>query len=61
MTRKNKASVFGAFVLFLLTCLKEYWGSVSPNAKDFVSKLLVVDTKKRLTAEQALEHPWLKP
>lgn len=39
----------------------EYWGSISNNAKDFISKLLVVDTKKRLTAQQALEHPWLKP
>lgn len=39
----------------------EYWGSISSNAKDFISKLLVVDTKKRLTAQQALDHPWLKP
>ena len=27
---------------------------------DFVSKLLLVDVKKRMTADQALEHPWLK-
>jgi serine/threonine protein kinase len=39
----------------------EYWGNISANAKDFVSKLLVVDTKVRMTAEQALAHPWLKP
>eukprot|EP00388_Colpodella_angusta_P007921 GDKJ01022004.1.p1 GENE.GDKJ01022004.1~~GDKJ01022004.1.p1 ORF type:complete len:613 (-),score=160.07 GDKJ01022004.1:1791-3629(-) len=35
------------------------WESVSPLAKDFVSKLLVVDPQNRLTAQQALEHPWL--
>jgi serine/threonine protein kinase len=28
-------------------------------AKDFITKLLVVDPKKRMTAKQALEHPWL--
>lgn len=27
--------------------------------QDFISKLLVVDTDKRLTAEQAKDHPWL--
>jgi len=39
----------------------EYWGNISKNAKDLISQLLVVDTKKRLTAEQALLHPWLQP
>ena len=38
---------------------QEYWEKVSPTAKDFVRKLLVVDPAKRLTAYQALEHPWL--
>ena len=38
----------------------EYWANISKNAKDFISHLLVVDTKKRFTAEQALQHPWLQ-
>ena len=29
------------------------------SAKDLIRKLLVVNPKKRLTAEQALQHPWL--
>ncbi len=33
--------------------------TVSAEAKDLVSKLLVVDPSKRLTAAQALEHPWI--
>jgi len=38
----------------------EYWGKVSNDAKDFISKLLVVDPKKRMTSQAALVHPWLK-
>jgi calcium-dependent protein kinase len=32
---------------------------VSAQAKDLVNRLLVADYKERLTARQALEHPWL--
>eukprot|EP01031_Cornospumella_fuschlensis_P035081 gene35081-42489_t len=36
-----------------------YWTSISPLAKDLVSKLLVVDPKARLTASAVLNHPWM--
>lgn len=36
-----------------------YWDDISENAKDLINKLLVVDPKKRLTAEQALDHKWI--
>ncbi len=32
---------------------------ISHLAKDFISGMLVKDVKKRLTAEQALAHPWM--
>jgi serine/threonine protein kinase len=32
---------------------------VSPAVKDFIKKLLVLAPGERLTAEQALKHPWL--
>jgi len=35
------------------------WDDVTATAKDFVSKLLVVNPAERLTAEQALKHPWI--
>lgn len=38
----------------------EYWEGISPQAKDFIKKLLVVDPSQRLTAEQALHHVWLQ-
>jgi len=38
---------------------EEYWGSVTKDAKDFINKLLVVETSDRMSAVQALKHPWL--
>ncbi|XP_020631890.1 calcium/calmodulin-dependent protein kinase type IV-like [Orbicella faveolata] len=37
-----------------------WWDEVSENAKDLVSKLIVLDPKKRLTAKQALDHPFVQ-
>ncbi|XP_031475866.1 calcium-dependent protein kinase 28-like [Nymphaea colorata] len=36
------------------------WPSISSAAKDFVKKLLVKDPHVRLTASQALSHPWVR-
>ncbi|KAH0470668.1 hypothetical protein IEQ34_000391 [Dendrobium chrysotoxum] len=36
------------------------WPSISTSAKDFVQKLLVKDPRARLTAAQALSHPWVR-
>ncbi|XP_062091319.1 CDPK-related kinase 3 isoform X2 [Humulus lupulus] len=36
------------------------WPSVSQEAKDFVKRLLHKDYRKRMTAVQALTHPWLR-
>lgn len=33
---------------------------ISPEAKELVSELIVLDPKKRLTAEEALGHQWFK-
>eukprot|EP01102_Stenamoeba_stenopodia_P006323 TRINITY_DN1732_c0_g5_i1.p1 TRINITY_DN1732_c0_g5~~TRINITY_DN1732_c0_g5_i1.p1 ORF type:complete len:487 (-),score=81.42 TRINITY_DN1732_c0_g5_i1:24-1484(-) len=38
----------------------ETWSNKSATAVDFIKKLLVFDPDQRLTADQALEHPWLK-
>ena len=35
------------------------WMSVSQQAKDFINHLLVMQPEGRLTAEQALMHPWM--
>ncbi|CAI0544712.1 unnamed protein product [Linum tenue] len=36
------------------------WPSVSAEAKDFVKRLLNKDHRKRMTAAQALSHPWIR-
>lgn len=39
---------------------QERWGNISEEAKSFTKNLLQVDPKKRLTAEGALEHPFIR-
>ncbi|PVH65543.1 hypothetical protein PAHAL_1G021800 [Panicum hallii] len=39
---------------------KRPWSSISPGAKDFVKRLLVKNPRARLTAAQALSHPWVR-
>lgn len=35
------------------------WRAISPEAKDLISHLVMVDPSQRLTVEQALQHPWI--
>ncbi|XP_062439755.1 death-associated protein kinase 2 isoform X4 [Rhea pennata] len=38
---------------------EEFFSNTSDLAKDFIRKLLVKDTRKRLTIQEALSHPWI--
>lgn len=38
-----------------------YFSMTSSMAKDFIQKLLVKDPNDRMTAEECLLHPWIKP
>jgi serine/threonine protein kinase len=35
------------------------WKNVSKEAKDLIKKLLTYDPAERISAEQALKHPWI--
>ena len=37
----------------------EYWGDVSTDAKDLISSLLTTDPRRRLSAVEALNNPWI--
>lgn len=37
----------------------EYWNHISQDAKDFINRCLVVDPKRRLTADAAELHPFI--
>lgn len=36
----------------------EPWTDISEEAKDLISKILVVDPEKRLTVDECLDHHW---
>ncbi|XP_066557901.1 death-associated protein kinase 2 isoform X2 [Amia ocellicauda] len=40
---------------------EEFFSRTSELAKSFISQLLEKDTRKRLTIQDALNHPWIKP
>ncbi|PON35048.1 Serine/threonine protein kinase [Parasponia andersonii] len=39
---------------------REPWPQISESAKSLVRKMLEPDPRKRLTAQQVLEHPWIQ-
>ncbi|KAH9611894.1 hypothetical protein KSS87_002619 [Heliosperma pusillum] len=39
---------------------REPWPQISDNAKNLVRQMLEPDPKKRLTAQQVLDHPWIQ-
>ena len=38
---------------------EDYWGGVSKEGKDLIMKLLTVNPVERITAQEALGHPWI--
>ncbi|KAL9625563.1 MAG: hypothetical protein Q9160_000276 [Pyrenula sp. 1 TL-2023] len=37
----------------------EYWRGVSQTARGFIKRCLTIDPKQRMTAHEALQHPWI--
>ncbi|ANQ08114.1 Asparagine-rich protein [Plasmodium coatneyi] len=45
---------------YVLTFKDHVWKSISSSAKDLISKLLELNVEKRISANEALEHIWIK-
>ncbi|XP_020237359.1 calcium-dependent protein kinase 19-like [Cajanus cajan] len=56
----NEKGIFDEILGGVIDMVSEPWPSISHAAKDLVRKMLTSDPKKRITAAEALEHPWLK-
>ena len=57
---ETEQGVAQAIVRSVIDFKRDPWPKVSDNAKDLVKKMLNPDPKKRLTAQQVLDHPWLQ-
>lgn len=54
-----RKDILNSTVKPILISLVPIWNSISPECKDLVSKMLV-PADKRITAQQVLDHPWIK-
>ncbi|MFQ6619780.1 hypothetical protein Gotur_000474 [Gossypium turneri] len=57
---ETEQGVAEAIIRSVIDFKRDPWPKVSDNAKDLVRKMLNPDPKKRLTAQEVLEHPWLQ-
>ena len=56
----NQRELFRNIVMGKFDFDEDQWEDVSPDGKAFVSRLLVVDPAKRMTAENASKHLWMQ-
>ncbi|MCO5555189.1 hypothetical protein L7F22_008732 [Adiantum nelumboides] len=57
---RTESGIFKAVLKSDPTFDEAPWPSVSDEAKDFVKRLLIKERHKRMTAVQALTHPWIR-
>ncbi|XP_031116007.1 CDPK-related kinase 5-like [Ipomoea triloba] len=57
---RTESGIFRAVLKADPSFEEQPWPTLSPEAKDFVKRLLNKDPRKRMTAAQALCHPWIK-
>ncbi|KAK1605663.1 hypothetical protein QYE76_029336 [Lolium multiflorum] len=57
---ETEKGIFDAILVGQVDFYTSPWPAISESAKDLIRQMLNRDPKKRITAVQALEHPWLK-
>ncbi|GAB2298872.1 Calcium-dependent protein kinase 15 [Dionaea muscipula] len=56
---ETQPAIFDAILKGKLDFESAPWPSISESAKDLVHRMLMQDPKKRITAAEVLEHPWI--
>jgi calcium-dependent protein kinase len=59
-TADSDDKIMRKVLLGRFTFPEEEWRNVSPEAKDLITKMLTYDPESRLSARQALDHPWIR-
>ncbi|GAA0165470.1 non-receptor serine/threonine protein kinase [Lithospermum erythrorhizon] len=57
---ETEQGVAKAIIRSVVEFKRDPWPKVSDSAKDLVKRMLNPDRKKRLTAQEVLDHPWLQ-
>ncbi|OIW21924.1 hypothetical protein TanjilG_14772 [Lupinus angustifolius] len=57
---ETEQGVAQAIIRSVVDFKRDPWPKVSDNAKDLVKKMLNPDPKRRLTAQEVLDHPWIQ-
>ncbi|XP_040994577.1 calcium-dependent protein kinase 8-like [Juglans microcarpa x Juglans regia] len=57
---ETEQGVAQAIIRSVIDFKRDPWPKVSDNAKDLVKKMLDPDPKRRLTAQEVLDHPWIQ-
>ncbi|KAL9242908.1 hypothetical protein vseg_016865 [Gypsophila vaccaria] len=57
---ESEQGIFDSILMGHLDFSSEPWPSISSSAKDLVKKMLRQDPKERLSALEALNHPWMR-
>lgn len=56
--KNDKSALIKKVISGRFSMKNQIWNSKSNNCKDLIIRLLTVDPQKRLTAQNALRHPW---
>ncbi|KAL3821047.1 hypothetical protein ACJIZ3_006952 [Penstemon smallii] len=57
---ETEKGIFDAILRGYIDFESQPWPSISNSAKDLVRRMLTQDPKERITADQILEHPWIR-
>nr|DAD42375.1 TPA_asm: hypothetical protein HUJ06_000605 [Nelumbo nucifera] len=57
---ETEQGVAQAIIRSVIDFKRDPWPKVSDNAKDLVKRMLDPDPKRRMTAQEVLDHPWLQ-